>query len=103
MGGRRSRYWCGPGFSRETKLAAVRRFTGQVERSNFFIGAARLTGRAISERKNARTETLRNTVAKNNYGKTSQQIYASEAAHSRPRQHPGAQVCQYATFTAVAP
>ncbi len=29
MGGRRSRYWCGPGFSRETKLAAVRRFTGQ--------------------------------------------------------------------------
>jgi len=29
MGGRRSRHWCGPGFSRETKLAAVRRFTGQ--------------------------------------------------------------------------
>jgi hypothetical protein len=29
MGGRRSRYWCGPGFSRETKLAPARGFTGQ--------------------------------------------------------------------------
>jgi hypothetical protein len=29
MGGRRSRYWCGPGFSRETKLAPARGFIWQ--------------------------------------------------------------------------
>jgi len=40
MGGRRSRYWCGPGIFRETKKAAVRRFTGQVERSSFFVAPA---------------------------------------------------------------
>ncbi len=29
MGGRRSRYWCGPGIFRETKKAPGRGFTGQ--------------------------------------------------------------------------
>src|ERR1700689_1641906 len=29
MGGRRSRYWCGPGIFRETKKAPVRGFIGQ--------------------------------------------------------------------------
>ena len=28
MGGRRSRYWCGPGIFRETKKAPVRGFIG---------------------------------------------------------------------------
>ena len=37
MGGRRSRYWCGPGIFRETKKAPVRGFTGAVERSNSFL------------------------------------------------------------------
>jgi hypothetical protein len=40
MGGRRSRYWCGPGFSRETKLAPGRGFTGQWSAPTFFVAPA---------------------------------------------------------------
>jgi hypothetical protein len=36
MGGRRSRYWCGPGTFRETKKAPARGFIGQRSVPAFF-------------------------------------------------------------------
>src|SRR5437868_11558195 len=38
MGGRRSRYWCGPGIFRETEKAPVRGFIGQRSAPAFFSG-----------------------------------------------------------------
>src|SRR5580704_15005207 len=42
MGGRRSRYWCGPGSFRETKKAPVRGFIGQRSAPIFYRGRRRL-------------------------------------------------------------
>src|ERR1700722_9916713 len=46
MGGRRSRYWCGPGSFRETKKAPVRGFIGQWSAPVFGIRRAACRGRA---------------------------------------------------------
>jgi hypothetical protein len=64
MGGRRSRYWCGPGFSRETKLAPARGFIGQWSAPTFC--SAGDPGRRFSFLKvNEKDRTLRqNTQAK---------------------------------------
>jgi hypothetical protein len=51
MGGRRSRYWCGRGFFRETKKAPGRGFTGQWSAPTFLREAG---GSPRAERKPGR-------------------------------------------------
>jgi hypothetical protein len=45
MGGRRSRYWCGPGIFRETKKAAGRRFTGHWGAPTLFDNEGKLNAK----------------------------------------------------------
>jgi hypothetical protein len=55
MGGRRSRYWCGPGIFRETKKAPVRGFIGQRSAPVFY----RDYERELQKTKGTKTYALR--------------------------------------------
>ena len=87
MGGRRSRYWCGPGFFRETKKAPVRGFIGQWSAPAFFVapaasaaGVHRKSKKGIEERRGK------------DEGRNDIQTITPDHLHKRAR--PGARKCQ---------
>jgi hypothetical protein len=61
MGGRRSRYWCGPGIFRETKKAPGRGFTGQWSAPTF-LKTKRKNENESDERQCRQTMAAKNTL-----------------------------------------
>src|SRR5580658_7729750 len=77
MGGRRSRYWCGPGIFRETKKAPVRGFIGQWSAPSFLIT------RKVN--KVTKKEKRTNETGKHSLTKTSIDMNPTPSPGSRPK------------------